>query len=218
MFFVNRIFVFIVNWAIGNHIVAKHMVPLFFLVSAAACHRGRYCNPTVRPAWYRNRQRAITPAQRRAEALLWPTLGLSWRHGEPLDIERAFDRPAPTVLEIGCGTGEALAAMASARPSHNFIGVDWYRGGVASALQRLASANLSNVRLIRGDASTLLSTVLPETPLFDEVRKTTAINSMPLSARISSSKYSVWESLDFSSLGNGEFARPERYLNSASLT
>ena len=142
--------------------------------SPAAPIRGRYRNPTVRPAWYRSRQRMITPAQRRAERAYWPALGLRWSHDERLDLDNAFGRCAPTVLEIGCGTGEALAAMAAARPSNNFIGIDWYRGGVASSLQRLAAANLTNARLIRGDASTLLSFALPRVPLFDEVTSATA--------------------------------------------
>lgn len=131
--------------------------------------RGRYRNPTVRPSWYRNRQRTITPAQRRAEQTLWPSLGLAWQHGKVLDLPSAFARSAPLVLEIGCGTGEALAALAAARPYHNFVGVDWYRGGVAASMQRLDAAGLTNARLIRGDAATLLESALPAAPLFDEV-------------------------------------------------
>ncbi|KAL1525986.1 hypothetical protein AB1Y20_020811 [Prymnesium parvum] len=130
---------------------------------------GRYRNPTVRPAWYRRRQRSLTPAQRRAEAALWPSLGLSWAHARRIDVAAAFGRDARTVLELGCGTGEALAALAAARPAEVFVAVDWYRAGVAAALQRVDAAGLTNARLVRGDAATLLERALPVAPLFDEV-------------------------------------------------
>ena len=73
------------------------------------------------------------------------------------------------MLEIGCGGGEALAALASARPDAQFVGVDWYRAGLAAALMRLDAAGARNARLIRGDAATVLATGLPASPLFDEV-------------------------------------------------
>ena len=164
------------------------MAPLAWLV---ACHalvacralerhvQGRYRNPRVKPAWYRQRQRALTPAQKRAELALWPQWGLSWSYGDRLDLDAHFGRAhaegAPggrtrqkLCLEVGCGTGEALAALAAARPQDNFVGVDWYRGGLASALQKVDALGLTNVRVARADALLLLD-VLPPRPIFDEV-------------------------------------------------
>ena len=90
---------------------------------ASPTQRGRYKNPRVRPAWYRSRQRTLTPAQKRAEAELWPQLGLSWTHGAPVDLDEAFGRSdTPRVLEIGCGTGEAIAALAAESPDVDFVG------------------------------------------------------------------------------------------------
>ena len=140
---------------------------------------GAPINPRVRPAWYRQRQRALTAAQRRAEQALWPQWGLSWSYGDRLDLDAHFGR-AHTVdtpdgrtrrslcLEVGCGTGEALAALAAARPQDDFVGVDWYRGGLASALQKVDALGLTNVRVARADALLLLD-VLPARPVFDEV-------------------------------------------------
>ena len=136
--------------------------------------QGRYRNPRVKPAWYRQRQRALTPAQKRAEQALWPQWGLSWSYGDRLDLDARFGRahadgaPGKLCLEVGCGTGEALAALALARPQDDFVGVDWYRGGLASALQKVDALGLTNVRVARADALLLLD-VLPQQPLFDEV-------------------------------------------------
>ena len=102
----------------------------------------------------------------RAEAELWPQLGLSWTHGAPVDLDEAFGRSdTPRVLEIGCGTGEAIAALAAESPDVDFVGVDWFRGGLAAALQRLQ--DVDNVRLLRADAAALLDEGLPDAPLFD---------------------------------------------------
>lgn len=129
---------------------------------------GRYRNPRVRPAWYRQRQRSLSTAQRRAEQALWPRWGINLGFGDRIDLDATFDRGGNVCLEVGCGTGEALAALAAARPQDNFIGVDWYRGGLASALQKIDEAGLTNVRLARADALMLLES-LPAEPVLDEV-------------------------------------------------
>tara|TARA_B110001452_G_scaffold91920_1_gene75768 strand:+ start:105 stop:869 length:765 start_codon:yes stop_codon:yes gene_type:complete len=129
---------------------------------------GRYRNPRVRPAWYRQRQRALSTGQRRTEQALWPRWGITCGFGDSIDLDATFGRGGNVCLEVGCGTGEALAAIAAARPFDNFIGVDWYRGGLASALQKIDEAGLTNVRLARADALMLLES-LPAEPVLDEV-------------------------------------------------
>ena len=128
----------------------------------------RYRNPNCKPAWYKSRQRSITPAQKRAEKALWPLFGLTYSHGNPLDLAAAFGRPAPRVLEIGCGSGEAIVELAARRPDHDFVAVDWMRRGLASCLSVLEERELSNVRLVRADAASMLSDALDGTPSIDE--------------------------------------------------
>jgi tRNA (guanine-N7-)-methyltransferase len=131
----------------------------------------RYKSPSHKPAWYKARQRAITPAQKRALRELWPLYGLAFRHDEPLDVGAAFGpqrAAAPTVLEIGCGTGEALVQLAAARRDANFLGVDWFRSGIASCLQSIEERRLDNVRVVRADAAMMLERGLPAQPTFDE--------------------------------------------------
>ena len=131
----------------------------------------RYRNPEIKPAWYKARQRTITRAQKRAERELWPRFGLEYAYNSLIDLDEAFGREARTVLEIGCGNGEAIVALAAARPECNFLGVDWFRSGLALALGSLEERGLTNVRLIRSDAASLLERGLPvDTPLFDEVK------------------------------------------------
>ena len=51
--------------------------------------------------------------------------------------------PPTRVLEVGCGSGEALLANAEARPHAQFVGVDWFRAGHAVAMQQHRMGQLS---------------------------------------------------------------------------
>lgn len=57
-----------------------------------------------------------------------------------------------TVLEIGFGGGEHLAAQAAAHPDQSFIGVEPFMNGVASCLRHIEESGAQNVRLHMGDA------------------------------------------------------------------
>src|SRR4030042_6268619 len=82
------------------------------------------------------REGRITEAQRRALEELLPRYGVA--PGEaPLDFVALFGRDAPVHLEIGFGTGEALAAMAAAHPQNNYLGLEVHRPGVGILLRRL---------------------------------------------------------------------------------
>jgi tRNA (guanine-N7-)-methyltransferase len=97
----------------------------------------------------------ITVAQERALHELWPAYGIEF---EPvaLDLDALFGRRAPRALEIGFGNGDHLAALATAHPQTDFIGVEVHRPGVGALLlgaQRLA---LGNLRVICHDAVEVL--------------------------------------------------------------
>ena len=59
-------------------------------------------------------------------------------------------------MEIGFGNGDALTYMAARNPSANFLGVEVHLPGVGHALGGIASAELTNVRLIRYDVLDLI--------------------------------------------------------------
>jgi tRNA (guanine-N7-)-methyltransferase len=78
----------------------------------------------------------------------------------PLDHEQAFGRQAPLVLEIGFGMGQATAAIASARPDCDFMGIEVHPPGVGALLERIVAQNLSNLRVIQHDAVDVLRYML----------------------------------------------------------
>ncbi|MCW2779558.1 MAG: tRNA (guanine-N7)-methyltransferase [Marmoricola sp.] len=63
-----------------------------------------------------------------------------------------FGRSAPLIVEIGCGIGEATAALAAARPEYDVLGFEVWRPGCAESMGRVALAGATNVRMISVDA------------------------------------------------------------------
>jgi tRNA (guanine-N7-)-methyltransferase len=93
--------------------------------------------------------------QVKAMETLGPLYVLPYRP-EPLDLDAAFGRHAPTVLEIGFGMGDATALIAAARPADNFIGIEVHTPGVGALLQRIQERGLTNLRLLQHDAVEVL--------------------------------------------------------------
>lgn len=101
----------------------------------------------------------MTAAQARALEVLSGRYCLS--PGQTADPAAAFGRMAPLAVEVGFGMGQALVAMARARPDWNCLGIDVYRPGIGALLNACADAELDNVRVAEGDARDLVRD-LPE--------------------------------------------------------
>jgi tRNA (guanine-N7-)-methyltransferase len=101
----------------------------------------------------------MTSGQQRAWERSWQRWGADVAElpEGPLDTDEWFGRTAPVVLEIGSGMGESTAAMALAAPEINHLAVEVYRPGLAQLLMRIERAGITNLRLLRGDAHTLLT-------------------------------------------------------------
>ncbi|QZA81984.1 tRNA (guanosine(46)-N7)-methyltransferase TrmB [Deefgea piscis] len=78
-----------------------------------------------------------------------------------LDLEQAFGRNAPRVLEIGFGMGTATAEIAAQRPETDFLGVEVHTPGVGSLLKLIGEQSLSNLRIVQHDAVEVLENMLP---------------------------------------------------------
>ncbi|GAC02667.1 MULTISPECIES: tRNA (guanosine(46)-N7)-methyltransferase TrmB [Gordonia] len=120
---------------------------------------------------FRFRRGTLTTGQQRNWETLWPVLGRDLEIGperipEPqLDLNAMFGRDNPKVLEIGSGTGISTAAMAEAEPDVDVVAVEVYKPGLAQLLGLIDRNGLTNVRLIRGDASIVLRELIPSSSL-----------------------------------------------------
>ncbi len=97
------------------------------------------------------RQGHLSDAQQRAIDLGMPRWGIDYQPAR-LDLDAAFGRSAPKVLEIGFGMGGATAEIAAARPDTDFLGIEVHGPGVGNLLKLIEEKQLSNLRLIRHDA------------------------------------------------------------------
>lgn len=79
----------------------------------------------------------------------------------PLDLATVFSRPAPLEVDLGCGDGSFLVAMAEKFSERNFLGVERMLGRVRSACGRATRQALSNVRVLRVETSYAVEYLLP---------------------------------------------------------
>jgi tRNA (guanine-N7-)-methyltransferase len=97
----------------------------------------------------------ITSAQQRALDELGPRFGVPEGTGR-LDLVEIFGRDARRVLDIGFGDGEALVTCAVNNPNIDYLGVEVHEPGIGHLLLLLEKASLTNVRVIRRDATDVM--------------------------------------------------------------
>ncbi|MDZ4812855.1 MAG: tRNA (guanosine(46)-N7)-methyltransferase TrmB [Pseudomonadota bacterium] len=114
------------------------------------------------------RQGRLTDGQERALVNTWPQFGLDYL-GAARDLDTAFGRNAPKIIEIGFGNGEALLAAAHADPTRDYIGIEVHRPGVGRLLLNADKAHMSNLRVYHHDAVEVLSNEIGDGTL-SEVR------------------------------------------------
>jgi tRNA (guanine-N7-)-methyltransferase len=119
------------------------------------------------------REGRITPAQQRAFTEHWARFGIDYipseNSGQTRDLDALFGRAAPRVLEIGFGSGEALAWAGEHDPVRDYLGIEVHRPGVGRLMNALAAHDARNVRLWNHDAVEVLRNEIAEAAL-DEVR------------------------------------------------
>ena len=76
-----------------------------------------------------------------------------------LDLEKNFGRKAPLHVDLGCGDGSFLCALAQRLPDKNFLGIERLSGRVRSTARK--AAGLDNVRLLQMESSYAVRYLLP---------------------------------------------------------
>lgn len=89
-------------------------------------------------------------------------LSIGWSEncrGRWQDIFARGERPL--WVELGTGKGQFIAGLAAQHEDVNIIGIELQRGVLYYAGQKVAAAELANVRLVEGDISELLDVFAP---------------------------------------------------------
>jgi tRNA (guanine-N7-)-methyltransferase len=76
-----------------------------------------------------------------------------------LELEKIFGRKAPLHVDLGCGDGSFLCALAQRMSDKNFLGIERLLNRVRASARKAAS--LDNVRLLRMETSYAVRYLLP---------------------------------------------------------
>lgn len=88
----------------------------------------------------------------------------NWAHTLPLSslfpTESATSHPL--AVDVGCGKGRYLLAVARKHPETNFLGIDRMTSRMHKVSRKLAREQLTNVRLLQVEAAYAIRYLLPE--------------------------------------------------------
>ena len=107
------------------------------------------------------RQGHMTAAQQRAIDTMWPQFGVDFQEA-PLNLNHAFGRDNPKVLEIGFGMGVATVEIAKRLPDTDFLAIDVHGPGVGNILKLIEEEHISNIRVMRHDAVEVVEKMLED--------------------------------------------------------
>lgn len=99
----------------------------------------------------------------------WDTAGvlLDEKAAEnPIDLAALFGNAGLVEMEIGSGKGTFIVTRAAARPEVNFLGLEWARPYCHYAADRVKRAQLTNVRMLRTDASPFVKNCIADGSLW----------------------------------------------------
>jgi len=101
----------------------------------------------------------MSNAQQRAFDGLLPRYAIPYREAY-VDLDAAFGRSAPKILEVGFGMGETTATIAADHPENDYLGIEVHTPGVGSLLRRIEAGGLRNILVIHHDAVEVLENMI----------------------------------------------------------
>ncbi len=102
----------------------------------------------------------MTRAQNAALVRSWDQFGIIT--GTHVDIDHLFPSAKEIIVEIGFGMGDATAEIAKTHPDNGYIAIEVHPPGIGKLLSLIEEHNLSNVRIIEGDAIEILETMFDD--------------------------------------------------------
>ena len=85
----------------------------------------------------------------------------------PLDPQSLFEAAQPLELEVGSGKGHFLLTHSQRHPDRNYLGIELAKKYAQFAAYRLAKQELTNARMISGDALRFVRDFVPDHSVAD---------------------------------------------------
>ena len=105
----------------------------------------------------------MTRAQSLAMKAHWDKYAISIDN--TFEINKLFPDKSKTILEIGSGMGEATAQIALNNSDTGYLAVEMHKPGLAALLLLIIENQISNIKMIREDATYLLANFIPDNSL-----------------------------------------------------
>jgi tRNA (guanine-N7-)-methyltransferase len=105
----------------------------------------------------------MTRAQTLAMNSHWDKYAISVDNN--LLINEIFPDKSQTILEIGSGMGEATAQIALNNLETGYVAVEMHKPGLAALLLLIMEKQITNIKMIREDATYLLANFIPDASL-----------------------------------------------------
>ena len=112
---------------------------------------------------YSLRGNRMTRAQTLAMNSHWDKYAISVDSN--LLINEIFPDKSQTIIEIGSGMGEATAQIALNNLDTGYVAVEMHKPGLAALLLLIIDKQISNIKMIREDATYLLANFIPDSSL-----------------------------------------------------
>ncbi|NCU96787.1 MAG: tRNA (guanosine(46)-N7)-methyltransferase TrmB [Actinobacteria bacterium] len=109
---------------------------------------------------YSLRGERMTRAQSLAMKAHWDKYAISIDN--TFEINKLFPDKSKTILEIGSGMGEATAQIALNHSDTGYLAVEMHKPGLAALLLLIIENQISNIKMIREDATYLLANFIPD--------------------------------------------------------
>ena len=109
---------------------------------------------------YSLRGNRMTRAQTLAMNSHWDKYAISVDNN--LLITEIFPDKSQTILEIGSGMGEATAQIALNNLNTGYVAVEMHKPGLAALLLLIMEKQITNIKMIREDATYLLANFIPD--------------------------------------------------------
>ena len=110
----------------------------------------------------RGRERSLTPKQRS----LFSNLDKYEIDLTSLKKDN-IHRSKKLFFEIGFGSGDIIYKQAKLNPENIYIGIEYYRKGIAQLIEKIETTKLENLKIFHGDARRVLANIPDE--IFDEI-------------------------------------------------
>jgi tRNA (guanine-N7-)-methyltransferase len=80
---------------------------------------------------------------------------------QPLELDSVFPRSVPIEVDLGCGDGSFLVALAKQTPQRNFLGLERLLGRTRTACRKIMHEGVTNVRVLRIESSYAVAHLFP---------------------------------------------------------